>query len=55
MLDRSIPSLRTMFLAAGVLAAAFQLGTVADFLFVTGLLLQFAMWFEHWWATQQSR
>jgi len=55
MLDRSIPGLRTMFLVAGVLAAAFQLGTMADFLFVTGLLFQFVMWFEHWWAAQQSR
>ena len=55
MLDRSIPGLRTMFLVTGVLAAAFQLGTMADFLFVTGLLFQFAMWFEHWWTTQQSR
>jgi len=43
-----------MFLAVGVLAAAFQLGTVADFVFVTGLLFQLVMWFDHWWATQQS-
>ena len=55
MLDRSIPGLRTMFLVAGVLAAAFQLGSMADFLFVTGLLFQLVIWFEHWWTTQQSR
>ena len=55
MLDRSIPGLRTMFLVAGVLAAAFQQGSMADFLFVTGLLFQLVIWFEHWWTTQQSR
>jgi hypothetical protein len=53
-LDRCIPGLRTIFLFVGVLAAAFKLGTIADFLFVTGLLFQFGMWFEQWWATHQS-
>jgi hypothetical protein len=55
MLDRCIPGLRTVFLVVGVFAAALKMGTIADFLFVTGLLFQFAMWFEHWWVTQQSR
>lgn len=55
MLDRCIPGLRTVFLVVGVLAAALKMGTIADFLFVTGLLFQFVMWFEHWWVAQQSR
>jgi hypothetical protein len=53
--DRSIPGLRTGFLIAGLLAAAMQTGDSADFLFVTGLLLQSAIWFESWWATGRSR
>lgn len=55
MLDRCIPRLRTALLIAGVLAAAFKTGRMADFLFVTGLLFQFVIWFEHWWLTQRSR
>jgi hypothetical protein len=54
-LDRHIPILRTAFLMAGVLAAALKVGTLADFLFATGLLLQFAIWFDHWWMAQRSR
>ena len=50
-LDRCMPGLRTAFLAAGVLAAAARTGQSADFLFATGLLFQFAIWFEQWWAT----
>lgn len=53
MLDRGIPVLRTVFLVTGVLAAAFKVGRGADFLFATGLLFQFAMWFEHWLLTQR--
>ena len=48
-LDRSLPALRTLFLIAGVIAAALRTGLLADFLFVTGLLLQFSIWFENWW------
>lgn len=46
-LDRSIPGLRSVFMVAGLVAAAAQAGTAADFLFVTGLLFQFAIWFEN--------
>jgi hypothetical protein len=53
--DRSIPGLRTAFLIAGLIAAALRMGTSADFLFVTGLLFQFAIWFESWWTTFRSR
>jgi hypothetical protein len=53
-LDRSIPGLRTGFLVAGLLAAAMRTGELADFLFVTGLLFQFAIWFEHWWCSRRS-
>jgi hypothetical protein len=52
--DRSIPALRTGFLIAGLLAAAMQTGKLADFVFVTGLLLQFAIWFENWWTALRS-
>jgi hypothetical protein len=48
-IDSSIPQLRTAFLIAGVFAAGLQTGQLADFLFVTGLLLQFSICFEHWW------
>jgi hypothetical protein len=54
-LDRSIPALRTAFLGAGILAAAAQSGTCADALFVTGLLFQFAIWFQDWSLVQESR
>jgi hypothetical protein len=53
--DRSIPGLRTAFLIAGLIAAAMRMGTSADFLFVTGLLFQFAIWFESWWTMLRSR
>jgi hypothetical protein len=55
MLDHCIPGLRTLFLVAGVLAAALKLGTTADFLFATGLLLQVTMWFGDWWMAQHPR
>ena len=48
-LDRSLPALRTFVLVAGVIAAALRTGLLADFLFVTGLLLQLSIWFENWW------
>lgn len=48
-LDASLPALRTAFLIAGVIAAGLRTGLLADFLFVTGLLLQFSIWFESWW------
>jgi hypothetical protein len=32
-----------------------RMGTSADFLFVTGLLFQFAIWFESWWTMLRSR
>jgi len=54
-LDRGMPSLRTWCLLAGVVAAAARAGRPADFLFVTGLVCQAAMWFESWWETRASR
>lgn len=45
-LDSSIPTLRTLFLAAGLIAALLRTGPLADLLFVTGLLLQLSIWFE---------
>jgi hypothetical protein len=54
-LDRSIPTLRTFFMVAGVIAAAARTGILSDFLFVTGLLLQCAIWFQHWWIRQRTR
>jgi hypothetical protein len=48
-LDRSIPVFRTVFLAAGVAAAALNIGRTADYLFAAGLLLHFTIWFEEWW------
>lgn len=52
-LDSNIPTMRTAFLVAGVIAAGLQLGSVGDFLFVTGLLLQFSIWFENWWGQRR--
>jgi F0F1-type ATP synthase membrane subunit c/vacuolar-type H+-ATPase subunit K len=52
--DRSIPGLRTGFLITGLIAAAMRTGELADFLFVTGLLFQFAIWFEQWWCARRS-
>ena len=52
--DRSMTILRTFFLIAGLIAAAAQTGIVSDFLFVTGLLLQFAIWFQHWWIEKRT-
>ena len=49
-IDRTIPLLRTLFLIAGLLAAAFQAGMVADYLFGSGLLLHWAIWFQRWWT-----
>jgi len=54
-LDRGMPSLRTWCLLAGVVAVAAHAGRPADFLFVTGLVCQAAMWFESWWETRASR
>lgn len=54
-LDRSIPILRTFFIVAGVIAAAARIGILSDFLFVTGLLLHCAIWFQHWWIRQRTR
>jgi hypothetical protein len=54
-LDRSLPTLRTFFIVAGVIAAAARTGICSDILFVTGLLLQFAIWFEHWWMQKRTR
>ncbi|KFI08759.1 hypothetical protein [Massilia sp. BSC265] len=54
-LDSSIPALRTACLIAGVIAAGLRLGSVGDFLFVTGLLLHFSIWFENWWVQRRHR
>jgi len=53
-LDRCIPGLRTLLLVAGLCAAALGTGRVADYLFVTGLVFQTALWFEHCWVGRQS-
>ena len=49
-IDHAVPHLRTLFLIAGVLAAALKAGTVADYLFGAGLLLHWAIWFQRWWT-----
>jgi hypothetical protein len=49
-IDRAVPQLRTLFLIAGVLAAALKAGAVADYLFGAGLLLHWAIWFQRWWT-----
>jgi hypothetical protein len=54
-MDRSIPGLRTLFIIAGLIAAALRAGPGADFLFAIGLLLQLAIWFEHWWMAKRTR
>jgi hypothetical protein len=54
-LDRSIPTLRTALLAGGVIGAAARVGQTADYLFVTGLLFHWAMWFENWWCSRRAR
>jgi hypothetical protein len=54
-LDHSIPRLRTALIIAGLLGAALRTGQLADYLFVTGLLFQWAIWFEKWWRAIRSR
>jgi hypothetical protein len=54
-IDRSLPTLRTFFIVTGVIAAAARTGIFSDFLFATGLLLQLAIWFEHWWIHKRTR
>lgn len=54
-LDSSIPALRTACLIAGLAAVGLRLGSVGDFLFVTGLLLHFSIWFENWWGQRRHR
>ena len=54
-IDRAVPHLRTLFLVAGVLAAALQTGMVADYLFGAGLLLHWAIWFQRWWTNAEWR
>jgi len=53
-LDRGIPSMRTWCLLVGLGAAAAHAGRPADFLFVTGLVCQSAIWFESWWEKRTS-
>lgn len=48
-IDRALPLLRTVLLIAGLLAAALRAGTVADYLFCSGLLLHWTLWFQRWW------
>lgn len=48
-LDKSIPTLRTILIVAGVAAAALKIGQTSDYLFAAGLLLHFSIWFEEWW------
>jgi hypothetical protein len=53
--DQSIPALRTGFIIAGLVAAAAAGGKIADFLFVTGLILHLSISFEEWWLTKRVR
>jgi hypothetical protein len=53
-LDRSIPVLRTVLIIVGLIAAAVRLGSIGDFLFVTGILFQLSMWFQHWWIAKRT-
>lgn len=53
-LDRSIPVLRTILILAGLIAAAARLGPSGDFLFVTGMLFQLSMWFQHWLIAKRT-
>jgi hypothetical protein len=53
-LDRSIPIFRTVFMGAGVAAAALSIGRTADYLFAAGLLLHFTIWFEGWWRAARA-
>jgi hypothetical protein len=52
-LDRSIPNVRTVLIAAGVGSAALNAGILADYLFAAGLLLHFTIWFEDWWCASR--
>lgn len=54
LIDRTIPTARTVLLVAGVAAAALQTGELSDFLFTTGMAFQFAIWFENWWLTTKT-
>ena len=54
-LDRGIPALRTVLIIAGLVALAAHAGKSADFLFVAGLMLHLAIWFEQWWMTPRTR
>jgi hypothetical protein len=54
-IDQLIPALRTLLLVAGVLAAALKAGIVADYLFASGLLLHWAIWFQQWWGANWRR
>lgn len=54
-IDRAVPHLRTLFLIAGVLAAALRAGAFADYLFGAGLLLHWAIWFQRWWTSDWRR
>lgn len=53
--DRSVPTLRTGLIIAGLVAAAARTGQIADFLFVTGLLFHLAISFERWWIIKRTR
>ena len=55
LLDRTLPRLRTLLLAAGLAAAALKAGPLADYLFSAGLLLHWAIWFQGWWTGARSR
>jgi hypothetical protein len=53
-MDRSIPVLRTVFIIAGLIAAAARLGSGGDFLFVAGMLFQLSIWFQQWWIAKRT-
>ncbi|GAB3415115.1 hypothetical protein GCM10027318_31640 [Massilia agilis] len=53
-LDRSIPTLRTVLIIAGIVGAALDVDVTADYLFAAGLLLHFTIWFEDWWRAARA-
>lgn len=54
-LDRSLPAFRTILLATGIVGAALDVDLVADYMFATGLLVHFTIWFEGWWMARHMR
>jgi hypothetical protein len=54
LLDRITEPLRTICLVCGVLAAAAQIDSFADYVFALGLLFHLTLWFEEWWRAGRA-